>query len=201
MMTRVIAASGSGADLTCQGEGSVPRASTRAAVVGRDSLPSGSPSDRDTLPVQSAEARHRRLAAWTVVGIASLCVGFAGVTRPYAEARYEQYLEELPDRTAEELSRDYRLLAAVVSAGSALPLLTMASVLMYQAIRTQRANRFPYQGMWILRDAPIETGDRVRRRTRRLFAAATGLAILGFAGALFLFALFMRALESAGGVG
>ena len=108
------------------------------------------------------------------IGLVVLILG-----EPLAEEWVTSYEVRINRMSHEELLRTFRELALLAAAGAFLPMALMAAVFFYQAFRVARSGRFPYPGMWILRDMPLETGHAAARRRRRLNLLGAGLLLAG----------------------
>lgn len=126
-----------------------------------------------------------------------ISVALTQVASPHVQRWYEWYVNELPSRTAEQLHRDLRALAFIAAAGLSVPSFVMCAMFLYQAVRIRRNDRYPYPGMWILRDTPIERGAPARRRSRRFLAMAACFASFGVVSAGWLFWTIMGMLDPA----
>lgn len=150
------------------------------------------------VPMVHADPRHRRLLVWSVLAFVVLGSAMVLLLSPSAEAWVERYRAEIATSSADELVRDYTILTLAVSLGLAAPLAILACWFLYQSYRVYEAKRFPYPGMWLLRDTPLETGERARRRARRFLAAAVFLLVAGGVMGGSMFRLLMGVLDSVG---
>jgi hypothetical protein len=108
----------------------------------------------------------------------------------------ETYQAEMATLPAGEFMRHYRIFSLMLSLGLAAPLAILAFGFLYQSYRVHKAKRFPYPGMMILRDTPLKTGERARRRVGRLLVVALVLLVAGGVIGGSMFRLLMRVLDS-----
>ena len=140
--------------------------------------------------------RHKRLVAWMLLGMLGVGVVLHLTLRPYIENRIAVYEEEIPTKSREELARDYKYLTLLLSTSLGLPVVFLGTVFLYQAYCVYQSGQYPYPGMIILRDTPLETGYRARRRGRQLLLVGGMVIIGGCVLSGFLHTTLMRVLSS-----
>lgn len=144
-----------------------------------------------------ADPRHKKLTLAAVVLVLLSGIGVIAVLEPYLAAFVADYEAGIADRSPEELMADYRRFSLIASAGFAVPASLVGAAILYQGYRIHRSGRYPYPGMMLLRDAPLETGPRARRRTKRLIASGGLVIVAGYGLGWYVFSLLMRIAESA----
>lgn len=149
--------------------------------------PEGSPN-----PIVRADPRHRIVFAVLVLAILGVGLVLHLTLTPRLEAWADGFAAEIQGASLEELLQRYRLLSSLVAMGLALPLLLMGATFLYQGLRVRASNRYPYPGMIVLADTPLETGVAAGRRAVRMLVVGGALVILACVVGVSLYGLLMR---------
>ncbi|HYW02412.1 MAG TPA: hypothetical protein VFA86_00595 [Gammaproteobacteria bacterium] len=126
------------------------------------------------------DARRKRLfLTMLLVGVAAGMFALSFWVQSYLGHQLAQINSGKPDEALAALGRAWQLLDLLIALGVTLPVLA-AVYLLHMAFRIVRSGRFPYPGMWILRDRELLTGGLARRRA----IAALVVAAILLAGGL-----------------
>lgn len=154
-------------------------------------------SNGETLPsIIKVNPRHKQFVVVLLLGILVLGVALHLTLRPYLENWIDVYVEELPQKSREELGSDYQFFTVLVSLGLMIPMAVLGTGFLYQGYRVHCSGQYPYPRMMILRDTLLETGVNAKRWVWRFVLVGGGALIVGCVVSWFVYVTLMQLLLS-----